>query len=806
MSIIDYDAGPIEDKWQRYWAKENLYKVDTENDERQKYYNLVMFPYPSGDKLHIGHWYNYGGTDIFGRYKRMQGFNVLQPMGFDSFGLPAENYAIKTGTPPMISTEHNIDYMRQQLKAIGAMWDWTHEVVTSSPEYYKWTQWLFLKLYENDLCYKKKAPVNWCPTCMTVLANEQAQDGTCERCGSVVVKKDLEQWFFKITDYAEKLLDHSELDWPEKTKTMQKNWIGKSTGCNIHFKLEDSDEVLTCYTTRPDTLYSVTFIVIAPEHPLVEEFVRGTEYEENVMSVREKILTQTDIERTSEGGKDKLGAFLGKYAINPATGEKIPVYMANFVLMYGTGVVMADAHDERDFEFAREYDISLKFVISEDGTPIDPADFRKAYLDDGILFNSGEFSGMHNRDALPKMIEWLEKNGNGESTTNYKLRDWLISRQRYWGAPIPIVYDPEGNAHVVPEEHLPWELPTDIDYNPKGTSPLATSRELVERTEKIFGKGWKPEVDTMDTFVCSSWYYLRYPTQGTPGGDDIIFDKSINEKWLPVDMYIGGPEHACMHLIYARFINMVMNDLGYVPFKEPFKKLVHQGLITKDGAKMSKSKGNVVSPDEFVTRFGSDVFRMYLMFMGPFTDGGDWSDRGIMGVVRFRDKFWRLISEGAQVTDESAFEAALHKTIKKVGEDLAGFQFNTAIAALMEFVNLASKTGISGEGRSAIVRLIAPLAPHFAEECWQTVLENEGSVFDADWPEFDAAKIVSDSATIAVQVNGKLRATFDVDRDAEESVVVDKASGLESVQKYLAEGEIVKTIYVPGKMVSFVVK
>ena len=798
-----YSHKSVESKWQKFWNEIKLYDADTRNFAK-KFYNLVMFPYPSGDKLHIGHWYNYSGTDIYGRFKKLEGYNVMQPIGFDSFGLPAENYAIKTGIHPETSTNNNIAEMRKQLKAIGAMWDWEHEVVTSSPEYYKWTQWLFLELYKNNLAYRKNAPVNWCPSCQTVLANEQVQDGTCDRCSSQVTKKNLTQWFFKITDYAEKLLDHSELDWPEKTVLMQKNWIGKSTGCNINFKLDDGSRNLTCYTTRADTLFSVTFVVIAPEHPLVDELVKGSKYEDEVMKVRAKILNQTDIERSSEGGKDKLGAFTGRYVINPATNEKIPVYIANFALMYGTGVVMADAHDARDFEFARKYNIALKFVISEDGNPISPEDYTEAYTDDGILFNSGEFSGLPNREALLKMIKWIEKSGFGESTTNYRLRDWLISRQRFWGAPIPIVYDPDGVAHPVPMEHLPWVLPNDVDYNPKGVSPLATSKELIERTEKIFGKGWKPEVDTMDTFVCSSWYFLRYPSANL---ESEAFCIETTNKWLPVDMYVGGPEHACMHLLYARFIHQVLHDLGYTKVKEPFKKLVHQGLITKDGAKMSKSKGNVVSPDEFVDKFGSDVFRMYLMFMGPFTDGGDWNDNGIMGVLRFREKFWKLIND--EVTNETLspeVDVKLHQTIKKVGFDLEHYQFNTAIAALMEFVNLASKFGLNIEAKKYLAIMIAPLAPHLAEECWKLLEGETDTIFKANWPKFDETKIVSSTVTIAVQVNGKLRGSFETEKDQDEETVVKNAKRLANVSKFLEEGEIIKTIYVPGKLISFVVK
>ena len=800
--MASYDASKIESKWREKWAESKLHEVDLNDDSKPKYYNLVMFPYPSGDKLHVGHWYNYAPADSWGRYMRMKGYNVFQPMGFDSFGLPAENYAIKSGVPPRESTNNNVEHMRKQLSDMGAMYDWDKSLTTSEPDYYRWSQWVFLKLFENDLAYKKTAPVNWCDDCKTVLANEQAQDGKCERCDNEVTKKDLAQWFFKIKDYAEDLLNHEGLDWPEKTVLMQKNWIGKSEGCNIDFKLEDDSDTLTCYTTRPDTLFSVTFIVVAPEHPLVDKFVNGTEYEDEVKKMREKIYNQTDIERTSEGGKDKLGAFLGKYAINPANGEKVPVYMANFALMYGTGIVMADAHDQRDFEFAAKYDIPLKFVISEDGKEIDPKDFDAAVLEDGILFNSGEFSGMKNRDALPKMIKWLEKNKNGEATTNYRLRDWLISRQRYWGAPIPVVYDPEGNPHPVPEEHLPWMLPTDVEFKPTGESPLAASKEFIERTEKIFGKGWRPEVDTMDTFVCSSWYYLRYPCTKM---EDMPFDKAVDDKWLPVDMYIGGPEHACMHLLYARFISMALNKLGYIGFKEPFKRLVHQGMVTKNGAKMSKSKGNAVSPDEFVEKYGSDVFRMYLMFMGPFTDGGDWNDKGITGIARFVDRFFGVISEKSEVKDEAALRSSLHKLIKKITNDIEKFQFNTCVAGLMEFVNFVMKNGIDDESKKVLVRLIAPLAPHMAEEGW-SLLGGDFSIFDDEWPEYDEKLTIDDTVTLGVQVNGKVRGEIEIAVDANQDEALAIARANPNVSKHLITGNVVKEIYVPGRIVGFVVK
>ncbi|MBU1019118.1 MAG: leucine--tRNA ligase [Patescibacteria group bacterium] len=796
-----YNPRKTEQKWQKLWEEHNLYRTDLKDETREKYYNLVMFPYPSGDKMHIGHWYNYAPADTWGRYMRMKGYNIYQPMGFDSFGLPAENYAIKAGMHPTESIKQNTDYMLKQMQEMGAAWSFEPTVITSSLEYYKWTQWVFLKLYEKGLAYKKEAPVNWCPSCKTVLANEQAQEGVCERCDTEVTKKDLSQWFFKIKDYAEKLLDYEGLDWPKKTVAMQENWIGKSEGVNIDFPLEDGSETLTAYTTRPDTIYSVTFIVIAPEHPLIKKLVEGTEYEKEMTDAIEKINKQTLIDRASESGKDKLGAFTGKYAVNPATGEKIPVYMANFALMYGTGIVMADAHDQRDFEFAAKYDIPLKFVISEDGKPTNPKDADRAYIEDGILFDSGKFSGMNNREALPKIADWLEKNKNGEKTTNYKLRDWLISRQRYWGAPIPIVYCEKCGEQPVPEADLPIELPTDIDFNPKGDgkSPLNTSESFTNTTCPKCSGPAKRETDTMDTFVCSSWYYLRYPCSKDT---DEALDKSKLDKWMPVDMYIGGPEHACMHLIYARFINMVMHDLGYAPTKEPFKRLIHQGMITKDGAKMSKSKGNVVSPDEFVKEYGSDVFRMYLMFMGPFTDGGDWNDRGITGIRRFVDRFWTMMT----AEDSETSEALVHKTIKKVTADMEKLQFNTAIAAIMELTNQTLKTGLGKDSKIKIIKLIAPLAPHLAEELWEKLVGDGNSVFNSDWPEYDPDLILEEKITIAVQVNGKLRGTIEIDKDASPEDVIAAAKQIENVKNFTEGKEIVKEIYVPGKLVSLVAK
>lgn len=795
-----YKPRPIEKKWQKKWETSKLFKVNLQG-KGPKYYSLVMFPYPSGDKLHIGHWFNFGIADSFARFKRMQGFNVFEPMGYDSFGLPAENYAIKTKVPPQQSTAKNIAYMTKQLKAMGAMYDWEKSVTTSDPEYYKWTQWVFLQLYKKKLAYKKDAPVNWCPSCKTVLANEQVQDGSCERCGSIIVQRNLNQWFFRISNYAEALLDHSGLDWPEKTKLMQTNWIGKSQGCDIYFPLEDGEDVLTCYTTRPDTIYSVTFIVMAPEHPLVDELVKGSKYEKEVKDVRVRIAKQTLIERTSEGGKDKLGCFLGKYAINPVNGEKIPVYIANFALMYGTGVVMADAHDQRDFEFARKYGIPLKFVISEDGKKINPKDFEGAYTGDGILFDSAGFSGMNNREALPKIIDFLEGKGFGKRATNYKLRDWLLSRQRYWGAPIPIVNCEKCGALPVPEKDLPVMLPTrGVDYKPKGKSPLATVPSFVNtKCPKCKGKATR-EVDTMDTFICSSWYFLRYLSAHDKKQ---AYSIPLVKKWFPVDMYIGGPEHACMHLLYARFIHKVlMNDVK----AEPFKKLVHQGLITKNGAKMSKSKGNVVSPDEFVEKYGSDVFRMYLMFMGPFTDGGDWSDKGITGIARFVDRFWKVVNASeAFKGDKNELEKLTHKLIKKVGEDISVMHFNTAVAAMMEFINFAMKNGLSKDAKKTIVRLIAPFAPHLAEECWAKLGE-KFSVLNSKWPKYDPKLVEDLTVVIGVQVNGKVRGEIQVDKTADQKEAVKLAMANENIMKYLVGGRVIKEIYVPGRILGFVVK
>lgn len=802
-----YNAREAEDKWQKKWAKEDLYKTDFKDDSREKYYNLVMFPYPSGDKLHLGHWYNYAPADSWGRYKRLQGFNVYEPMGYDSFGLPAENYAIKHGVHPAKSTDKNIGVMKKQLEAMGTMYDWSTEMQTSSPEYYKWTQWLFLKLYEKGLAYKKKSPVNWCPNCQTVLANEQVSDGQCERCDAEVTKKDLSQWFFKIRDYAERLLNFDGLNWPEKTKLMQEHWIGKSIGSEIVFEFVDPDtkepigKSVTVFTTRIDTLFGATYMVLAPEHELVPE-ITTDKYKDNVEQYTEKARKETDINRSAEG-REKTGVPTGAFVKNPVNGEIIPVWIADYVLAsYGTGAVMAvPAHDERDYEFARKFELPIIGVINPTEGELDIA--TEAFTEDGILFNSGDFDGKTSAEARKGITEFLEKDKKGNFVTQYKLRDWLISRQRFWGAPIPIIYCDDCGEVPVPEEDLPVMLPLEgVDFKPKGQSPLATVEDFVNEKCPKCGKDAKREVDTMDTFVCSSWYYLRYPSANN---DEVAFDKDITNKWLPVDMYIGGPEHACMHLLYARFINKALKDFGFIDFEEPFKTLVHQGLITKDGAKMSKSKGNTVSPDEFVEKYGSDVFRMYLMFMGPFTDGGDWNDSGIKGIARFVDKFYDLIYTKAKVEDEKLLQKTLHKTIKKVGEDIEKFQFNTAVSALMEFTNTVTKTRIDEESKKIAVKLIAPLAPHLAEELWETLGQGD-SVFNAKWPEYSDEMLEEDTVEIVVQINGKVRAKFQANADIEEKEALETAKGIDKIKKYLEEGQIVKEIYVPGKLVNIVVK
>ena len=793
-----YSFKEIEKKWQKVWSETKVKK--NFKNFTNKYYSLTMFSYPSGDKLHIGHWYNYGPADTISRYMKLKGYNVFQPQGFDAFGLPAENYAIKNNIHPAESTKKNVQTMRNQLDEVGAMYDWENIVVTCNNDYYKWNQWLFLQLYKNDLAYRKKATVNWDPVDQTVLANEQVlADGTSERSGAVVEQKPLEQWFFKITDYAEELLDFSGIDWPKKTVLMQKHWIGKSQGAIINFKVDGSSEEVKVFTTRPDTLFGATYLVISPEHSIVEK-ITSDSYKDEIGKYILTTSRKSDLQRT-DLNKNKTGTFTGAFAINPVNNKKIPIWIGDYVLTsYGTGAIMAvPGHDERDYEFAKKYSLDIRQVVDGDNVNLD----EEAFTEDGVAVNSDFINGLNTEHAKSKMIDYIEKNNFGKAQTNFKLKDWLISRQRYWGTPIPIVYDPQGRPHPIPEKYLPWNLPNDVEYKPKGTSPLGTSKELIERTENIFGKGWTPEIDTMDTFVCSSWYYLRYLDNLNSKQP---FDSEIVNKMMPVDLYIGGAEHATMHLLYARFITKVLRDLKFVRFDEPFTKLYHQGTITKDGAKMSKSRGNTVSPDKFINEYGSDVFRCYLMFMGPFDEGGDWNDKGITGISKFLNKIFTILSkeEGESAKEDTK---VIHKTLKSVTQDLDNFKFNTAISKMMEMANsLVSSNALSKADKSIINIMISPFAPHLGEEIWNSILNETDSIFNANWPDYNNELIVDDDFKIAVQVNGKLRGSLLISKNSTKDQIFSMSKDIENVSRHLDGGELVKEIYVPGKIVNFVIK
>ena len=804
-----FDHEKIEAKWQKQWLSEGAYNIDLK-DHKKKHYTLVMFSYPSGDKLHVGHWYNYGPTDTWARFKKMQGYNVFEPIGFDAFGLPAENYAISHGIHPAVSTRKNIEYMTKQLYRIGAMYDWDKYLDTSDPEYYKWTQWVFLKLFHMGLAHREKAPVNWCPSCLTVLANEQVKDGHCERCDSIVEKKDLEQWFFKITKYADRLLKGLDnINWPKSTKIMQRNWIGKSVGTEVYFEIEGYEDKLEIFTTRVDTIYGATFIVLAPEHHILEHIVTPDKKE----TVDKYIKASKNISEVERSAVDraKTGEFTGAYAINPITGEKLQVWTSDFVFIgYGSGAIFATpGHDERDWEFARKFDLPIKQVI----TPYngETVDLEKSVCSgEGTLINSDKFNGLDYKEGIEKITEALEQMGSGKSAVNYRIRDWLISRQRYWGAPIPIVYCDSCGIVPVPEEDLPVLLPEDVDLDKnigKDVSPLAESESFLNVECPKCGLKGKREVDTMDTFVDSSWYFIRYTDPKYSKGP---WDSDLVKNWLPVDQYVGGQDHATMHLLYARFVCMALNDAGLLHFDEPFTNLYHQGVITNGGKKMSKSKDNVVSPDPFIEKYGSDTFRMYLMFMGPYDEGGDWSDTGILGIYRFLNRVWRLcrreVDLGKGDIGEDKLKYSMNITIKSVSEDLQEMRFNTAISRIMEFVNdLYKAVEINQEQLNTLMLLLAPFAPHLTEELWE-LAGNSDRIFVHPWPEWDEKYIQKESTSIAVQVLGKLRGSFEIEVDSRDEEVIDRALEIENVRKHIEGKEVIKNIVIKNKLVNFVVK
>ena len=806
MSV--YDFKKIEDKWQKIWTENDQYKTDTTDSSKPNYYTLEMFPYPSGN-IHMGHVRNYSIGDVVARFKKMEGYNVLHPMGWDSFGLPAENAAIKHGVHPHKWTMANIEDMKAQLKLLGLSYDWEREVATSTPEYYRFTQEIFLKFLEAGLAYKKKSFVNWCPSCETVLANEQVVGGQCERCDAVVVKKDLEQWYFKTTAFAEELLnDLDTLDgWPEKVKTMQRNWIGKSNGAELRFDIEGTDKSMTVYTTRPDTTYGVTFMVLAPESELVQELVAGTEYEADVNAFVQKMHTKTEIERTSSDA-EKEGMFIGKYVINPVNGNKIPVWIANYVLAdYGTGAIMAvPAHDDRDKEFAQKYNLDIIPVIDEDNK----------------MINSEEFNGMDASKAFDGIVEKLAKENRGKKTVNYRLRDWLLSRQRYWGCPIPVVYCDDCGIVPVDKKDLPVLLPTDVEFTGKGESPLTTSKEFATTACPCCGKEARREVDTMDTFVDSSWYFLRYID---PKNTEEPFSKEMVNKWMPVDQYIGGVEHAIMHLLYSRFFVKAFKSMGMLDFDEPFKNLLTQGMVLMDGSKMSKSKGNTVSPIEIINKYGADTARLFVLFAAPPERDLDWSEQGVEGCFRFLNRVYRLVDELAEVAksnaevktvtkEDKAMRLVIHSTLKKVTTDLSEkFGFNTAIAALMELINEMYKykeldtrnDGIIREGIETIITILAPFTPHIGEELW-TMIGKEGSVFNISWPSYDESALVQDEVEVIVQVNGKLRAKVSMDANISREDMEKVAMEDEKVKAAIEGKNVVKVIAVPKKLVNIVVK
>lgn len=818
---LRYDPLKIDTKWQSKWADERIYDVDNESD-KPKWYEMTMYPYPSGD-LHIGHWYAFSPSDCHARFRRMQGYNVLHPIGFDAFGLPAENAAINRGIDPKSWTMQNISTMRDQLKSLGAVYDWSREVICCNPEYYEWNQWLFLKFFEQGLAYKQKAPVVWCPSCNTVLANEQVVNGNCERCDTVITRKDLEQWFLKITDYADELLDFEGLiEWPEKILTMQRNWIGKSEGVEIQFDLINPENTnlasteITTFTTRIDTIFGVTFMAIAPEH----EFVDSLTTKNNSDAVKkyiEQARKTSEIDRLSTE-KVKTGQLLGSYAINRFNGAKIPIYIADYVLPnYGTGAVMGvPAHDDRDFVFASNYGIDIVQVVSQnDETDIG---LTEAYVEDGKLINSGEYSGLNNRDAIKVLGDQIESKKWGKKAVTYRIRDWLISRQRYWGTPIPMVTCKDCGIQPVETTSLPVELPPNADFTPSGESPLAKIESFVKTTCPKCGGVADRETDTMDTFFDSSWYMYRYLNPKYKEGP---FENKEVSSWMPVDQYTGGAEHAVMHLLYSRFFTKALRDMGLVDFDEPFLRLYNQGIILgQDHEKMSKSRGNVINPDDVVGIMGADAVRVFLMFIGPWDQGGPWSNVGINGVARWLNRIWGIASEKYVTSADSVFDhemesetqQAVHKTIKKVYEDLDKFKFNTAIAALMELSNHLTKVWnaknvsveVWNDSIQQFLLMLAPIAPHLSEELWE-MNGYEFSIHNQKFPDWEESLVVDESITLIVQINGKLRDTISVDSGISEEMAQEAAMSSEKIQGHINGTTIKKVIYVPDRLINIVV-
>ncbi|NLN87604.1 MAG: leucine--tRNA ligase [Syntrophomonadaceae bacterium] len=821
-----YDFKSIEPKWQNYWAQHNFFKV-LEDPGRPKYYDLEMFPYPSGN-LHMGHVRNYAIGDVVARFKSMNGYNVLHPMGWDAFGLPAENAAIKHGAHPARWTYANIENMKSQLKTLGISYDWDRELASCKPDYYKFTQWMFLKLHENGLAYKKSAAVNWCPSCQTVLANEQVVDGACERCETPVNKRQLAQWFFKITDYAQRLLD--DLDklpgWPDKVKIMQRNWIGRSEGGQFDLQIEGSSETMTVFTTRPDTVFGITYMVLAPEHPLVETISQGTPQEEKVKEFVQRMQFLSEAERTSTDA-EKEGVFTGACALNPMNGDRIPIWIANYVLVdYGTGAIMAvPAHDQRDFEFARKYGLPVQVVIKSPDSPADGDSMQEAYEEDGVMVNSRDFNGLSVTLGKQQVVAYMEEKGIGEGTINFRLRDWLISRQRYWGCPIPMVYCEECGLIPVAEADLPVLLPEDVEFRPSGESPLNYVESFHKTECPSCGGRARRETDTMDTFVCSSWYFDRFCD---PHNDTLPFSKEAVDYWMPVDQYIGGVEHAILHLMYSRFFTKFLYDQDFLSCDEPFTNLLTQGMVLKDGSKMSKSKGNVVSPEEIINTYGADTARLFILFASPPERDLEWSDQGVEGSYRFLNRVWRTVNSCAgdirdislppqfgQLEGEARqLRYKTHATIKKVSDDIElRFNFNTAISAIMELNNMLTAyldhdeqdLSVLKEAVETMIVLLSPFSPHICEELWQ-MCGHQDSVSLQSWPRWDAAALVQDEIEIAIQVSGKVRDRIMVPTGLSEDDLQDLALAQPKIQELLAGKQVVKTIVIPGKLVNIVAR